>query len=514
MDPNELLTTLRDVKTSVEASTKAMDARITVVENDYKKDLADLKESVKVGTHDEETLKGFLNDVLKKQEEERNAALALPGGGTRITGDFKMPNFWGQDMGDMIRASEFDIDRAIMELDGKALVDTLCGVPALDDNHRYLQQLATDVWICDSIAKSTAFAMNKQYAGFTNHFPKLSKVWGKYLSAYLQSMGKAIDTATSGAASEWVPTRFTSEVMELIKNKTRVAAAFEHFTMPGSPYVWPVDLTDTLGKFKAETTTVTNPYDDTEVQTVVSALVTFTAKKMRGRMVTTGEMTEDAMFPIIPQIRKRIVEIQANNEETAVINGDTAATHQDADIDAVTGHPAKAWLGLRAWCIDKSKTTDVNSATNLDAFVTIRAAMDEHGADTEDLIYVSSIAKAIKLITSDKVQTVDKYGGSATILRGELGKIYGVPLLAARYMPIDQNASGVNDGTTELYTSYLCANRRCWMVGDLREPTLEAERLINTDQVNIVSWRRLDFEHMYGSAATKSAAWLGIKVAE
>ncbi len=504
----EILEEVRGIKSSVEE-------RITGFETDYRGKLADLSDHLKTvkddaGMLDKEAMKLALSEILDQGGRERAAALALPGGGIRSTGEIKMPNFWASDPHDIVMsAKDFDPERAFSTTaDAIKTLDIMFQAPALDDNARHLQHLATDVWILDSVARGIKASRGQEYHGFGEEFPKMSTVWSKYVGAYLEQYGVKV---ALGDIANWIPTRFTSELMELIKVQLRVGALFERFTMPGSPYEWPVDLTDTVGTYHGEVTGVTDPWIDAVKQEPTDEKVTFTARKLRARFLTSSEAVEDALLPLLPLLRRRLVEIQANSEEQVLLDGDRTATHMDNDVSAATD-VRKSIGALRFFCQDNSYTTDIGSATNLDGFLTIRKALGEHGTTTDRLVYILGLSQAITILQADVVETVEKYGALATILNGELGRAYGVPIIVSRYVREDVAATGVNtSGGPNTKTYNLVVHRDTFMIGDLRQPSLESERLINTDQVNIVSWRRLDFEYMYGATA-HTVAWQGINL--
>jgi hypothetical protein len=503
-----ILEEVREIKSAV-------DTRITSFESDYKSDLAKLKETVEaqkndLGVYDEDKLKGVLQEILTKQQKEGEKRLALPGGGYASTGGVKMPNFWASDPHDIIMgAKDFDPERTIKTAgDMRQAVDMIAQAPPADDNARHLQHLATDVWLLDALTKTICVSLGREYAGFKAHFPKMSNVWAKYVGAYLEQYGQKVALAD---IANWVPTRFTSELMELIKIQLRVAALFERFTMPASPFEWPVDLTDVVGDFVAETTGVTNPWDDTLKQEPVDEKVTFTARKLRARFLISGEAIEDAIIPLLPTLRRRLIEIQAQSEERAILDGDRAGTHMDDDVTVGTDI-RKSIDGIRDFCQTNTYTVDVGSATGLDGFLTTRKNLGEHGIIPDDLAYIVSMSQYIDLLNSTEIQTVDKYGPNATILNGELARIYGIPVIVSRWVREDVATTGVNTSAgPNNKTFHLVVHRRTFMIGDLRTPTLESERLLNTDQVNIVSFRRIDFEYMYGGTA-KTVAYQGTNI--
>lgn len=515
-------------ETSLVEEVKKLSGNFTRFEQDYRVELKEVKDHIKSvaddgGLYDEGKLKTAISDILQKQQTDLEAKLALPGGGVRDTGGNKlvMPDYWksGYSLEDPSNVDPVKM----LRMDGMKGLDQIIQHHAMDDNTRHLQHMALDVWICDQMARLIAASRGTKYDGFKANFPKFSRQWGMAVKSYIDFYGggkaagdDAMDTTEHG---DWVPTGFTPELRELIKIKLQVAGLFEMLTLTRSPWELPVNLTDTEGSYIAESTTVAsnNPYDDTNVQTVSDYKVTFTAKKMRSRIVTSGEMVEDSIVPIIPFIRRQLVEILAQSLEIAILDGDATTAHFDSDITWGAPEIRSVWHGLRNYCLlgDDAAvfTTDVNA--DGDRELTIRGKMGEYGVNPNDLAYIVGINYYIQLLKKEHVETLEKYGPNATILSGELARIYGAPVIVSRHVREDLNASGVHDGTTEDNSYELCVNRRGFMLAEVRPITLESERLINTDQTNIVAMRRVDFQPVFGAvdaATSKKVAWYGYNI--
>ena len=100
-----------------------------------------------------------------------------------------------------------------------------------------------------------------------------------------------------------------------------------------------------------------------------------------------------------------------------------------------------------------------------------------------------------------------------TVLTGELGKYQGIPVIISEHMRENLNASGVYDGSTTDNGAIVLVNHRYFYVGDRRMVTLDAEKWITTDQINMVAFRRLDFQPIQAPSTTYSVVALGFNFA-
>lgn len=499
------------LKGAVESRVDAVESSVkTLVEKDtdYQNDLSNLKETIAgwkdsgVPT-DEGTIKKAMAEILDKQEklhiQERQV---LPAGQSK----YVVPDTWKStgSLADYLIDGVDDYSVKGLLGKGRDGFQKLVNLPPMDQNHKNLLHVATDVKIAETMGRLT----NKHYKGFNAHFPKLSQFWNRTLKSYAESYGLDTKGMDLTDTANWVPEGWTSELREIIQLQLAVAGLFERLPMPQNPYNLPIDITDTLGDLIGETTGVTNPWDDTDLQAFDDQKTQFDAKKLRARMLTSAELTEDAIVSLLSLIRQKLVKILVGSLESAIISGDSNATHGDNDVETGSAtDPRRAWLGLRHYCFDNSFEDDHSAAiVSLAGLNTVRKGMGEYGVDPADMAYLMPPGVFIDAMNISEVKTLEVFGSAATILTGQLAAINGIPVVVSRYYPVNLAATGVNTvGGPNTLTSVLLVNRQSYMIGDLRNITLESERLINTDQTNVVAFQRLDFKNIFDTAGSTPA---------
>jgi hypothetical protein len=127
-----------------------------------------------------------------------------------------------------------------------------------------------------------------------------------------------------------------------------------------------------------------------------------------------------------------------------------------------------------------------------------RADMDHYGLNPEEMAFIVPISSYYALVTDAAVVSVDKYGPQATILNGQLGSLYGVPIIVSEHIRSDLNASGVYDGITATKTVAHAVNRLQWVMGGRTPLALETDDSIyrETYQRVVVGWMREDFQNI------------------
>lgn len=327
----------------------------------------------------------------------------------------------------------------------------------------------------------------------------------------VSELQKAMAAGNAAQGAEWIPTNFSQDLYYQVHLATKMAALFPQISMPSNPYKLPVVAGDMTPYLQAENTTDTNTSAGTQftASTPASTNVTFTATKIAIRTLFSEELTEDAVFPVLDFIKNNLALTMALGLENALLNGDTTATHMDADVTGATD-VRKAWKGLRKLTQTANDTSlSTFNAANLRA---MRAKMGKYGVDPSKLAWTCSAKALMQFLGLAEVITMEKYGDNATIVRGELARLDNIPIIVSEKMRDDVNASGVNDSTTNAKGLVLLTYVSAFMLGLKRGITVRARFDEERDQSVMVSTWRGDFEPLY-PVATNATVVKGVNLA-
>lgn len=306
---------------------------------------------------------------------------------------------------------------------------------------------------------------------------------------------RAMDSTTAAEGDEFVPTELSSALIERVNLELQVLALFQEIDMPTQPYEVPGKAVSRvrLGSH-AEQTADTGQTTFKKV-TPGTRKIVLTAKKFAGEALFSKELDEDGIIPILPFIQEELVDYLVADLEDAHINGDAQGAHFDSDTTAADD-PRKAIDGLRQHTQAGAKTDAANAMLTAAMLRINRKKMGKYGIRLADLVHLLSMAGYMDLLADANIQTVDKYGPSATILTGELGKVAGVPVIVSEYVRQDLNATGVHDGVTTNRTIALTVNRKGFLRGSRRALTVEVYRELyaESDQDAVAVTIRKAFE--------------------
>jgi len=358
----------------------------------------------------------------------------------------------------------------------------------LTDAEKAIREKADDAYITATLLKTDVRNL-KMWQGFKESNTALRR---------------AMDTATSTEGSEWVPSVLSTNLIEKYRLQARVAGLFTEISMPRNPYTLPTNLGDLTFYLIPESTS------DEPSKTPSTALTTgdktLTAKKLRGRMLWSEELDEESIVPILPAVKNNIAKSAALAVEDVIINGDTTATHQDSDVTDSKDH-RKAWKGLRKHALANSYNIDL-STFDKDTTRSLLTKMGKYGIVPSDVAWITGVVGYNKMRGLAELLTVEKYGPGATILTGEVGKLYGSPVIVSEKTREDLDATGVYSGA---YTELTTVNRGAFIIGNRGNWRMTVDFDNDVDQYVLnVRFKKI-FEWIY-DPSTEPIVAIGYKI--
>jgi HK97 family phage major capsid protein len=321
---------------------------------------------------------------------------------------------------------------------------------------------------------------------------------------------KAFGSTVVGAGDEWVPTMVSSQYIEEYELERQVLDQFTSINMPSSPYDLPIQKDVTVARKQAESAS-SGGVASTNFGT---DKVTFQATKLVEYMALPEELNEDSAPGILALVRAEVVKAQARAWERAILDGDDSVTHMDTDVTA-SEDARKSWKGLRKLALANSASVNFSAAAisvaNLRA---MRVLMKKFGASERQLAWFVSTKGYQQMINLPEVTTVEKFGQMATILRGALAALDGIPIIVSEFMRDDLAATGVNTAPGDALSAVILCNRSRFFWGErsgikvkaVMDPTPPADRWL------IASRSRVDFKG-HAQSASETSVVLGRNIA-
>ena len=311
------------------------------------------------------------------------------------------------------------------------------------------------------------------------------------------------DTAGSGA--EWIPDVPVSTLFEDFYTPNGIAALFPTISING-PTLFP-SITDTFRPYLKGKVTTNDPSQYT-ASDATSANTTIETVGFAVRSVIDDAATEDSIFPLLPEIQRRMGRAVADAYEDCMVNGDSTATHEDtisawnvrsrwgaSGLGGAADH-RRGFKGMRRIAVDGSATVDLTAAQTVAGVMGSAVSLLGERAASDIALITSPEVLYKKLLVDSNVLTVDKAGPLATWITGQLAAIGGHPLFVSRWMSADLNASGLFDNVTVTKSGLIAVDRSAFSHYQTRAAMVETEKDITRGAYNIVgtlrrTWRTL-----------------------
>jgi len=345
----------------------------------------------------------------------------------------------------------------------------------------------------------------------TKSMPEQLKTFKDYETKWSE-LSKALNTATAGSGLDWIPTGFSSQMIEFVELEAKVASLFKSFTMPTSPYTYPILLSDGTAYLGTEATT-DNPAMY-KTSSPVTDNLTFTAVKLIANYPVTEEMQEDSVVPVLPQLRRSIARAMAKAEDNAIINGDTTTTHFDTGYSVDADDARRSWKGLRRLISDANSAlalkVDCSTWSVSAGLALVRGIIEDmgvYGLEPGELSILLNTSMYNKFKALDQVSTNDKFGSAATIHNGVLTGIDGTDFVKTQHVEEKQNNSGVYDATTVTDTQFIIVYKPAFWRGIKRNFTVELVRKPLQGMDYLVATTRRVWKPVYNTLTQPVAGW-------
>ena len=330
---------------------------------------------------------------------------------------------------------------------------------------------------------------------------------------------RAMDTAETGFGLELIGTQYVRDLWEAARNADTIVNDITTIPMTDPTVVVPIDGALPEMLFVGESTSASAAAYATSK--TASGKATLSAKKFTIQEIWSGELDEDSIIAFTPFLRERLNISAGLHLGSAYLNGDdTNAGSGNINLDDANPADTKhylAWNGIRHYWLVTATGQGKDMAAQLDikevnlARGKLNGTDDDldaavgninWGRDAEELRLVMDWDTYMTLLDSGKVVTVDKYGPQATIVRGELGRIWGIPIITPSYA-IKTEADGKQSTTEASNTKgqITLFNPRGFLGGVRRDVQLFFDRIQRTDQFLFELYTRRAFTRFGGNVA-------------
>lgn len=291
------------------------------------------------------------------------------------------------------------------------------------------------------------------------------------------SVREKVNTSSNiQVSSDEYETIFSTNILRDIQDQLIVGNLFQELPMSAANITLPIEPSAGMANWVAASTYGTDNTTGNEVSVTLTE-ITFSTFKLAAKAYITDETTEDAIIPLLPILRRHLVEAHARAIEMAFMRG------------TGSGQPS-GLLTLADTDSNKVATTATHDGTTKVAALMLhqlRRRLGTKGLRMNDLVLIVSEDAYYDLLEDSAFADVDQVGASAVKLQGQLGRVYGMPVVISEWFPT--KATG-NEFAVLVYTPDFVVPR-------IRQVTVERERRAREQRDAYYATQRLNLQRYF-----------------
>jgi HK97 family phage major capsid protein len=334
--------------------------------------------------------------------------------------------------------------------------------------------------------------------------PKLDARLYRHLNKAPRAILPAIQKAfndQAGTGAEFIPDQFISDLYQEFQVPKRLRGLLNRVEAERNTLLIPRLNRGGRPYIKGEIT-VDSPLSQYTTSTASTGQKTINIKGLACSYVIDDAFAEDSAIAALPILSQQIVQDIEDAFEDCMINGDTAATHQDdianwnirsrwgnSGLGSASDH-RKSFDGMRAAANDQGNLDVTGTASGVTAAEILGglSSLGELGAG--NIVMVCSPEFMLKhLMALTEVKTLDVFGPQASIVNGQIASVFGVPVVMSRFMSADLANTGLFTGAGS-QTGYLLFNTSSWYLYERRGIVLEQQKDISAGAIRLVATYR------------------------
>jgi HK97 family phage major capsid protein len=295
----------------------------------------------------------------------------------------------------------------------------------------------------------------------------------------------------SGDTGDFIPKEYADEFIDLVREKNWTRQLFRTINMPTATFYIPKVSGDASVYYVS--TEATAP-TESKPTFAAAGSVKLEAKKLMGYAQVSNETDEDSRIAMMPIIKDSFAQAMAAAEEQAILLGQYSGAFAADD-------PRSAFQGLCKLASDAGQTQVADNTDLIKTIELARLKLGVHGRNVNNLVLMVNPFTASKLRQLTQVLTIDKYGPSATIHKGEVGKVMGITIIENYYLPEDSGSPArYYSPTTADRGLALLVEKNNPIIGDRRLVKFDQDKVVSTDSIEIAISERIGFTVQYVQA--------------
>jgi HK97 family phage major capsid protein len=308
-----------------------------------------------------------------------------------------------------------------------------------------------------------------------------------YGKSILEKAGISYATAAPNIATE-----VSSQIEKEIQRELRLARAFREITINSQAQVLPIQTDTNLASWQSGAATTPNLENKTQVagNTYQPSQVVLKAYRLISSTLMDNHIDEEVLINLMPMLVESVARAHARAVDDALLNH--VATGGSDAFDGLVKLAGSNSVSV----LDAAGGNSVDTAVTASEFLDARKLMGKYGMMPEEMVYVVSQARYYDLIADAGFADITDVGSDvATKITGQVGAIFGTPVIVSDNFPAEANGAPVG----------LAINVRNFAIPRLRGVNVEQDYEVMNQRNVVVATQSLGFNQLVGdTSADKS----------
>jgi HK97 family phage major capsid protein len=291
---------------------------------------------------------------------------------------------------------------------------------------------------------------------------------------------------TYASAAPNIATEVSGQIEKEIMRELRLARAFREIQINSQAQVLPIQQDTGLATFQTGAATAGN------LQTRGGAApqpaqVVLKAYRLISTTLMDNHVDEEILINLMPMLVESVARSHARAVDDALLNH--VATGGSDEFDGLI----KLAGSNKVDVLDAAGGNSVDLVVTASEFLDARKQMGKYGMMPEELVYVVSQARYYDLIADAAFADITDVGSDvATKITGQVGAIFGTPVIVSDNFPAEANGASVG----------LAVNVRNFAIPRLRGVNVEQDYEVMNQRNVIVATQSLGFNQLVADTST------------
>jgi HK97 family phage prohead protease len=309
------------------------------------------------------------------------------------------------------------------------------------------------------------------------------KGWNTDFARDVQEKAGITYTGTAGEAG--LDLELANFIGKEIAQYTRVADLFQKVPVNSARTTLPLQPDVNFASWGVNDAQTGNLTNNSAGDAMSPTELELTAYRLISQSYIQNDVDEAVLIPLLPMLVDGVARAHARKVEANIVGAQTASN-------------SNGFAGLASGSIATAGVGGVLTTATARQLMAARGTMGKYAIEPGEVAYIVNNAQYYALIEDDGFADITDVGDQATKIKGQVGMIYGSPVVVSAEMPAYTGAAGD--------ISAYVVNTRNFLMPTLRGVRVEQDYEVGAQRRVVVATQSLGFNQTFANVTGHSSA--------